>query len=125
MPTATPAKQDVETKTFYMDRDPKVETEKPYELRFPPPEGFPARNTTWSEYSGIKVADIRGEESDFKVGENGFQLCHLDTSMTAEDFDDEEKIKTKFLKDVAHCVKSCTGAERVLVFDYSVRSTIH
>lgn len=111
---------DVFTSTFYLDHDEKFQHEKPYELRFPPPKGFPARNCTWSNYEKIKVTDVRGREGDFTLDRHGFQLCHLRTALSADDFASNDIVEKKYLKEAAQCLKDVLQADRVLVFDYSV-----
>lgn len=112
--------RNVETSTYYMDRSEKFLVEKPYELKFPPPEGFAATNTTWSKVEHISVTDVRGQEDAFNVQENGFQLCDLQTSLSAADFRDPNLVEDVFLKEAAHAVKKALDADRVLVFDYNV-----
>ena len=111
----------VVTSTYYLDHNDTFLEEKPYELKFQPPEGFPAKNTTWSEYKHIQVRDIREQQEQFTVEQNGFQICHLSTSLTAADFDDQRLVEVRYLKEVAHCMKDVLQADRVLVFDYKVK----
>jgi hypothetical protein len=115
---------DVVTSTFYLDHDEKFENEKPYELRFVPPKGFPARNCTWSSYDKIKVTDVRGRESDFRLNRHGFQLCRLETALNTDDFANNELVEQTYLKEAAQCLKEILQADRVLVFDYSVCTVI-
>jgi hypothetical protein len=123
MAAAVAPSYDVFTSTFYMDREAKLEHEKPYELRFQPPKGYAAANTTWSKYSDIPVRDIRGHEEEFSISRNGFEVRNLETSLSYDDFDDTTKVEGKYLKEVAQLLKERLGAARVLVFDYMVCNT--
>ncbi|QIW97798.1 hypothetical protein AMS68_003316 [Peltaster fructicola] len=115
---------DVLTSTYYMDRDAKHVEEKPYELKFPAPEGFPATNTSWSRFDGIHVKDIRGQEADFTIAKNGFMVSELKTSLAPTDFAESHKVEKVFLSEVAHHLKSTLKADRVLVFDYNLRISV-
>lgn len=111
---------DVLTMTYYADRDEKYLKEKPYELKFLPPEDFPVTNMKWSRYDNISVTDVRGHEDKNNIERTGFLTHRLVTSLTYEDFSDSQKIEQVYLREVAHCLKHALGADRVLVFDYNV-----
>lgn len=40
--------------------------------------------------------------------------------MEYEDFDDEERIKEVYLKEVANCLKTLLGARHVQIFEHTV-----
>lgn len=111
---------DVETSTYYVNRDEKFKEEKPYELQYQPPGDFPATNVTWSKHENIRVTDVRGSERDFDIESHGFQICQMRTSLMDDEFDVPEKVETTFLAEVASCVKDSLQADRVLIFDYAV-----
>lgn len=112
--------QHLDTTAYYANRDPKWQHEKPYQLQFPAPDGFPETNMTWTQHSDVQVADIRGVEGTFTVHRHGFQLCNLDTRLTYEDMGDRKKVEEIYLPEVAESLKKELKADRVLVFDYNV-----
>lgn len=113
----------VQTETYYADWDDKFHSEKPYELKFVPPENFPLTNMTWSRRDGIDVTDIRGHESRYNARDHGFQLSPMTTTLAYEDFDDIQKVDQVYTKEVAECLRSTLNAARVLVFDHNVKQT--
>ncbi|GIZ49085.1 hypothetical protein CKM354_001212500 [Cercospora kikuchii] len=115
--------RDVQTETYYADRDDKFLSEKPYELKFLPPEALPLTNMTWSRHDGIHVTDIRGHESQYTAREHGFQLSSMSTTLAYGDFDDTQKVEQVYTKEVAECLRSKLNAARVLVFDYNIRKS--
>ncbi|PPJ52978.1 hypothetical protein CBER1_10952 [Cercospora berteroae] len=114
---------DIQTETYYADWDDKFLTEKPYELKFLPPHGFPVSNMTWSRYDGIHVTDIRGHERHYNVRKHGFELSSMTTALTYEDFDNRQKVEQVYMKEVADCLRSKLDAARVLAFDYNIRKS--
>ncbi|PIA95728.1 hypothetical protein CB0940_10833 [Cercospora beticola] len=114
---------DVQTETYYADRDEKFRSEKPYELKFVPSENFPLTNMNWSRYDDINVTDIRGYEDQYSPVEHGFQLSTMKTTLEYGDFDDPVKIEQVYMKEVADCLRSKLDAARVLAFDYNIRKS--
>lgn len=112
---------DVKTTAYYADKEEKFQTEKPYELRFVAPDGFPSRNMTWSPYRDISVKDVRGTEHKYNARDHGFQLCKLQTSLTYEEMSATDKLEQVYMSEVASCLKENLKADRVLIFDYNVR----
>ncbi|KAF2206288.1 hypothetical protein CERZMDRAFT_103538 [Cercospora zeae-maydis SCOH1-5] len=114
---------DLQTETYYADRDDKFLKEQPYELKFLPPEVFPLSNMTWSRYDGIHVTDIRGHEDRYNARDTGFQLTPMKTKLAYEDFDEPLKVEHVYMKEVAECLQSTLNASRVLAFDYNIRKS--
>lgn len=110
----------VQTYTHFLRRDPLYATEKPYSLRLTPPTGFPRTNIKL-EKRDIKIRNIRGPGSKPSFEEDGCSLLDLRTEMQHADFDDEEKIKEIYLKEVANCLKTFLGAQHVQIFEHTVR----
>ena len=51
--------------------------EKPYQLKYEAPEGFPPTNIVSAEH-GCKIDDIRGRKNEFSIATHGFCILHLD-----------------------------------------------
>ncbi|CAH0056956.1 unnamed protein product [Clonostachys solani] len=111
------------TSVSCLDRLDLYKKEKPFELRFPAPTGFPQKNMVISEYDGIEVKDVRGSEDQLSIEKNGFLVMKLDHDFDTMDFDNKEIIKSKYLPIVAESLKSRLGASRVLVHDFLVRKS--
>ena len=56
----------------YFKWDDKFQTTKPYELLVDVPDDFPSQNFTVAAGPLETIHDIRGEESDFSLDQNGF-----------------------------------------------------
>jgi hypothetical protein len=94
--------------------------DKPYQLKYEPPEGFPATNIV-SEERTVKLEDVRGHEDNFSVARNGFAIVHLEDRMAYEDYDDQQLVQQVYFKQVAEAVKELLGASRVQIFEHVVR----
>lgn len=107
---------------YFFDPDSKLsaQTEKPYELTFEPPAGFPRQNFILTKHENIQINDIRGVEADFSIFRNGFEIMQHKTCMLPDDFYSPEKVEDEYLKNLGLKVKSALGAYRVQIFDYKV-----
>lgn len=115
--------KNVVTSFYSLPKDSLWEEEKPYTLKFQPVGDFPGTNRERVEKKGILVEDIRGRESLFSIDRNGFAIMRLkDPTMTYQDFHDDEKVKSLYLKTVAEELKNFLGARRVQIFDFVVSS---
>lgn len=95
-------------------------TERPYSLKFEAPAGL-RRSNILVEKHQQNIEDVRGLEKNLTLDENGFVLVHLDTEMTYEDFEEEDRVKAVYLVEVAEMLQKLVGASRVQVFEYVVR----
>jgi hypothetical protein len=93
--------------------------EKPYQLKFEPPEGFPATNITSREHAP-KVEDIRGREYEYSVAKTGFAIMHLPDDIAYEDYDNEDIIQQVYFKQVAEGLQDSLQASRVQIFEHVV-----
>ena len=108
------------TSVCCLDKLERYKKEKPYEIRFVPPNNFPRRNSQISVHRNIKVEDVRGKEGNLSIDGNGFIVMNLTPSMSAEDFEDTKAIESQYLPEVAEALKERLGAYRVQVHDYLV-----
>lgn len=104
-----------ETHLYFLSKDTTYEHEKVYEFDFDPPDGFPRTNMIVERQDEIKIHDIRGHESDFKFGRNGFQLVEFPTNMAYEDFGDEHKVQSVYVPRVAKMLQEFLAASRVQI----------
>ncbi|KAG6904655.1 hypothetical protein DXG01_008347 [Tephrocybe rancida] len=71
------------------------------------------------ELKEIAIENVRGQESDFTLDSVGFQLVHRPAKHTA--FVDEKEIQQEYYPDTVELLKSVTGANRVVIFDHTIR----
>jgi len=112
--------QNVQSSMYYLQRDRLYETEKVYELKYDPPEGYKKSNMLLQKCEDLLIEDIRGKEQDFSFEANGFTIMKVDCGMSVADFDDRQKIAEVYLGYIAHALQHLLGAARVQIFDYIV-----
>lgn len=95
------------------------DTEKPYSLKFPPPDGLPKTNIR-SHSHDQHIEDVRGQEERFSLGKNGFAIIQLQSRIQYEDFSDDSKIVDQYLPQVAETLREMFGASRVQIFEHLV-----
>jgi hypothetical protein len=101
----------------FIRKDDLYNEEKPYLLTFEPLGDFPKTNVNL-DHCDIKVENIRGYEDTFSVEENGFAIINISTKLSYEDFDDEELVKSVYLKEVGGALKQFLGASRIQIFEH-------
>lgn len=85
-----------------------------------PPEGQPQRNYSEEEHP-ITLQDIRGRESDFDMNINGFGVVQGIESKE-KDFTDDAQIQQNYYPEVEQLLLThVPGAQRVFIFDHTVR----
>ncbi|KAH7391755.1 hypothetical protein BKA66DRAFT_25838 [Pyrenochaeta sp. MPI-SDFR-AT-0127] len=109
----------VQSNAHFLKRDALYEIEKPYSLRFAPPEGFPRANIKLENHN-IDIHDIRGSRSmSFK--KDGVEVINFDSKLKYEDFDDDEVVKEIFLLEVANTLKALLQAQHIQIFEHTIR----
>ncbi|KZT63779.1 hypothetical protein DAEQUDRAFT_815443 [Daedalea quercina L-15889] len=115
MPAAqTPC--DIETSLNYFRA---LDNQAPYQYVLDPPPGIASENLGLEAYP-VQVHDVRGRESDFTVDNSGFQF--VEHVSIERHFDDEQRIRTTYYQEVEELVKRETGAERIHIFDHTIRT---
>ena len=71
------------------------------------------------EVHPARIHDIRGHEEEFTLDKHGFQIHRRKSA--EKDFNDEEKIKSEYYKEVEDLLKEVTGAHKVIIFHHVVR----
>ncbi|GJE93276.1 hypothetical protein PsYK624_094350 [Phanerochaete sordida] len=119
MTVAVLAPADVPTTLNYYAPDP-TSNEEPHIYIAGVPEGK-KRDNLGTDPHDVVVRDARGKEKEYGIGLNssGFEYAH---HVSAEkEFEDEERIKDVYYKEVEDILKKATGAKRVFIFDHTVR----
>ncbi|KAL6715522.1 hypothetical protein ACLMJK_006483 [Lecanora helva] len=110
----------VHSYTHFLERHILYRTEKPYTLRFTPPQGFSRANIKLERHD-IFIRDIRGVQQQPSYERDGVAIVALDTKMKYDDFDVEQKIKDVYLVEVVDLLKSVLQAQHVQIFEHTVR----
>jgi len=93
---------------------------RPYAYTYPPPEGTPWRTGEIEKARGVAIRDARSLSPSLSLNEEGFEF-HPHVTKVA-DFYDEAQLRDVYEPEIEAFLKSTTGAEKVVVFDHTVRS---
>ncbi|KAL1950372.1 hypothetical protein VTO73DRAFT_5496 [Trametes versicolor] len=93
-------------------------TESPYTYVQTPPDGKP-RSNVGKDPRPVVIHDARGREHELTLDTSGFQFVKYPSAESA--FDNEERIKTEYYKEVEELLKTVAGAKRVFIFDHTIR----
>jgi hypothetical protein len=96
-----------------------VPTEKrPRSYTYDPPAGTP-RTTVEPEPHRVDIRDVRPLAAKVSLDEQGFGILQQQSAVT--EFDDEDEIRRVYYKEAEEALKAATGADRVFIFDHTVR----
>ncbi len=93
---------------------------KPYLYMFEPPEGVPAAWGELNTVTDVVVHNARRLPKPPSLDEQGFQFHVQETAVT--DFYDERQIAGVYYPELEKLLTKLTGAEKVLIFDHTIRS---
>jgi len=91
---------------------------KPVNYTFTPPGGLPQRSRT--ERHAVAIRDARKDPEPATLDREGFALVAHPTAV--RDFTDEGEVRTRYYAEVESLLRQVTGAEKVVVFDHTLRS---
>jgi hypothetical protein len=94
--------------------------QKPYAYTFEPPEGVPARTGQVDTVANVPIRDARPIADQLSLEEQGFVLRRHKSAVS--DFYDEEQLCTLYYAEIDRLLKVATGAEKVVIFDHTIRS---
>jgi hypothetical protein len=95
--------------------------ERPRSFAFAPSDGSP-RTTTATEPHRLPIHDIREQDQDFSLDGEGFAVVRQLSAVT--DFQDEAQIRNTYYAEAECLLKQITGADRVYIFDHTLRQRI-
>jgi hypothetical protein len=113
-----------------MERLPRVEgilnylapmTEKPMNLAYDPPPGV-ARSTGVPEPHRVTIYDARPVAARLSLDGEGLTL--VEHRSAVKDFYDEDELFRVYYPEAERLVAEATGANRVLVFDHTIRRRV-
>src|SRR5216684_2397842 len=94
---------------------------RPRTYTFEPPSGEPRSNIVPEPHS-LPIHDVRPISEMVSLDREGFALVRQNSSV--EDFYDEEEVRSVYYPEAERLIKTATGADRVLVFDHTVRKRV-
>jgi hypothetical protein len=95
--------------------------DRPRTYTFPAPEGAPA-TTVVNEPHRVTIRDLRALDSRPALDREGFALIRHATAV--RDFGNESEVRERFYPEVEHALAAATGADRVFIFDHTIRRRI-
>lgn len=95
--------------------------ERPRTYTYDPPAGEP-RTTTVNEPHRVVISDARPILSEVSLDEEGFGLVQHRSAV--RDFYDDEEVKRVYYPEAERLLKEQTGADRVHIFDHTVRRRV-
>lgn len=104
----------VEASLTYL-ADAKV---KPQTFNPPPGTGVPRRLGNYGQFRA-RIYDARPVAESLSLDREGFALTRHDTAVS--DFYDEKQVRDIYYPEISRLVASATGAEKVIVFDHTIR----
>jgi hypothetical protein len=95
--------------------------ERPRSFTYEPADGS-ARTTVTTAPHQLAVQDLREEDHTFTLDGEGFAVVQHNTAVT--DFQDEGQIRQVYYAEAERLLKEVTGAERVFIFDHTLRRRV-
>lgn len=95
--------------------------DRPRTYTFEPPSGEPKSNIVPEPHS-LPIHDVRPISETVSLDREGFALVRQNSSV--KDFYDEDEVKNVYYPEAERLMKAATGADRVFVFDHTVRKRV-
>lgn len=104
----------------FLKRDPRWESERPYELGFTPSQdNIPQSNAIYDSFD-VEIEDIRDRQQVVQLDSHGFELVDFDCGLTDKQFNDKNIVLRDYLPAAVKLLKSKISAVRLQVSDFSV-----
>jgi len=95
--------------------------DKPHTYNYEPPPGTPRENFN-NDTRRVLIHDLRGQEDRFSLDRQGFAAVRHVSAETR--FDDEDSLARVYYPESESLLAGLLGAERVLIFDHTIRRRI-
>jgi len=92
---------------------------KPVSYQYDPPPGVPVRSGTYEDRS-VSVYNARLLADGLSLDREGFAIVPHATR--AKDLSDDDEVRAVYYAEVEQLLKQATGANRVVIFDHTIRS---
>ncbi len=96
-------------------------SERPRTYTYEPPAGTPQTNAVHEPHR-VPIHDLRAQADRFTLDGQGFALLDHKTEVT--NFDDEDEIRGVYYPEAERLLREITGADRVLIFDHTLRRRV-
>lgn len=106
------------TSTLYYFQPPLDDSKPWVEVDIDPKTGNRPSNFSQEERQ-FDIENVRGRENEYDLDTAGFRF-HEHTS-SFKNFENEEAIKKDYYKESVDLIKEVTGANRVVIFDHTIR----
>lgn len=95
--------------------------DRPRTYTFEPPSSQPKSNIVPDAHS-LPIYDVRPISETFSLDREGFALVRQTSSV--KDFYNDDEIKAVYYPEAERLIKAATGADRVFIFDHTVRKRV-
>jgi hypothetical protein len=95
--------------------------ERPRTFTYEPTDGAPRTNVSTAPHR-LEVRDIREEDHAFSLDGEGFAVVEHHSAVA--DFQDEKAVREVYYQEAERLLKEVTGADRVFIFDHTLRHRI-
>jgi hypothetical protein len=95
--------------------------DRPRTYTFEPPSGA-LRSNILPEPHSLPIHDVRPISQTVSLDREGFALVRQESSV--KDFYDEDEVRNVYYPEAERLLKAATGADRVFVFDHTVRKRV-
>jgi hypothetical protein len=95
--------------------------EKPHNYTFEPPPGVKRTNAVYAPHR-VAIHDARPLAPGLSLDREGFALVEHDSALA--DFYDEDALRRVYYPEAERIVAAATGADRVVVFDHTIRKRV-
>jgi len=89
-------------------------------LQYDPGDAIPHQNTTQESRGPILIQDLRGQSRSFSFENCGFAFVEMESTLTPEDFHEEEKVKRVYYSEIQALLLKYFGAKRVEILEHVV-----
>lgn len=95
--------------------------DRPRTFTFEPPSGEPQSNVV-PEPHAVPIYDARSVVDSISLDREGFALVRQHSAV--RDFYNDDEVKSTYYPEAERLIKEATGADRVFVFDHTVRKRV-
>jgi hypothetical protein len=95
--------------------------DRPRTFTFEPPPGEPQSNVV-PEPHAVPIYDARSVVDSISLDREGFALVRQHSAV--RDFYNDDEVKSTYYPEAERLIKEATGADRVFVFDHTVRKRV-
>src|SRR5262245_8004553 len=93
--------------------------DKPVAYNYEPPPGVPQRTGVYAPHT-LAIGNARRLDGRLSLDEQGFLLVSHHSAVA--DFYDDDEVRALYYPEIERLVKDLTGADKVVVFDHTLRS---